>query len=168
MKYLVVLIQLCQIISLAQGFMQTQSFKQRPSVYPLSSSPSTTEDSIPVYTPNTEAIQKATEILTRYDQLQVQYMKENPIGMGGGTAALQFLQTQITPEDREQMRQAVVTLVSEAHQQRARKSSEGRIMLGICAENVDEALLGLKTWVSRIWAGKIILEKRYVRLINLL
>lgn len=95
-------------------------------------------------------------------------MKENPIGMGGGTAALQFLQTQITPEDREQMRQAVVTLVSEAHQQRARNSSEGRIMLGICAENVDEALLGLKTWVSRIWAGKIILEKRYVRLINLL
>lgn len=164
MKYLVVLIQLCQIISLAQGFMQTQSLKQRP----LSSSPSTTEDSIPVYTPNTEAIQKATEILTRYDQLQVQYMKENPIGMGGGTAALQFLQTQITPEDREQMRQAVVTLVSEAHQQRARNSSEGRIMLGICAENVDEALLGLKTWVSRIWAGKIILEKRYVRLINLL
>lgn len=96
------------------------------------------------------AINQATSILKRYDQLQVQYMKENPIGMGGGTAALQFVQTKLTSQDREQMRAAVVTLANEAHRQRSLKSSEGRIMLGICAENVDEALLGLKTWVPTL------------------
>lgn len=96
------------------------------------------------------AINQATSILDRYDQLQMKYMKENPIGMGGGTAALQFLQTVITPQDREEMRNAVITLVNEAHKQRAAKSSEGRVMLGICAENVDEALLGLKTWVPAL------------------
>lgn len=99
---------------------------------------------------NANAINQATSILNRYDQLQMQYMKENPIGMGGGTAALQFLQTVITPQDREQMRNAVVTLVNEAHKQRSVKSSEGRVMLGICAENVDEALMGLKTWVPAL------------------
>jgi hypothetical protein len=99
---------------------------------------------------NANAINQATSILSRYDQLQMQYMKENPIGMGGGTAALQFLQTVITPQDREQMRNAVVTLVNEAHKQRSVKSSEGRVMLGICAENVDEALMGLKTWVPAL------------------
>jgi Domain of unknown function (DUF1824). len=96
------------------------------------------------------AINQATSILNRYDQLQMKYMKENPIGMGGGTAALQFLQTVITLQDREEMRNAVITLVNEAHKQRAAKSSEGRVMLGICAENVDEALLGLKTWVPAL------------------
>ena len=92
-------------------------------------------------------LEDATSILQRYDQLQIRYMKDNPIGMGGGTSALQFVQTQLTSEDLEQMRCAIVTLVNEAHTQRAKNQSEGRIMLGICAENVDEALIGLKTWV---------------------
>lgn len=99
---------------------------------------------------DSDAINQATSILNRYDQLQVQYMKENPIGMGGGTGALIFVQTKLTSQDREQMRAAVVTLANEAHRQRSLKSSEGRIMLGICAENVDEALLGLKTWVPTL------------------
>mmetsp|Transcript_13099 Transcript_13099/g.24622 ORF Transcript_13099/g.24622 Transcript_13099/m.24622 type:complete len:245 (-) Transcript_13099:76-810(-) len=96
------------------------------------------------------AIYQATSILNRYDQLQMAYMKENPRGMGGGTAALQFLQTVITPQDREEMRSAVITLVNEAHKQRSAKGPDGRIKLGICAENVDEALLGLKTWVPAL------------------
>jgi|EP00979_Chaetoceros_neogracilis_P002499 hypothetical protein len=99
---------------------------------------------------NDNAINQATSTLNRYDQLQAQYMKENPIGLGGGTASLQFVQTKISPDDREQMRTAVVTLANEAHRQRALNSAEGRIILGICAENVDEALLGLKTWVPAL------------------
>ena len=96
------------------------------------------------------AITRASSVLSRYDQLQMDYMKQNPIGMGGGTGALQFLQTQISPQDREQMQIAIITLVNEAHKQRAANGSEGRIMLGICAENVDEALIGLKTWVPAL------------------
>lgn len=96
------------------------------------------------------AITRASSVLSRYDQLQMDYMKQNPIGMGGGTGALQFLQTQISPQDREQMQIAIITLVNEAQKQRAANGSEGRIMLGICAENVDEALIGLKTWVPAL------------------
>jgi hypothetical protein len=99
---------------------------------------------------NSNTINQATSILQRFDKQQAQYMKENPIGMGGGTAALQYVQTKLTSQDREQMRAAVVTLANEAHRQRSLQSSEGRIMLGICAENVDEALLGLKTWVPTL------------------
>ncbi len=110
----------------------------------ISSALSSTAVSIEV---DMNPIEEATSVLQRYDQLQIQYINENPIGMGGGTSALQFLQTRLTPEDREKIRCAVVTLVNEAHAQRAKDGSEGRIMLGICAENVDEALIGLKTWV---------------------
>lgn len=116
------------------------------SIRSSSSSSSMAETSQPL----NAAIDQATSILSYYDQQQMKYMKENPIGMGGGTAALQFLQTQLTDQDREQMRNAVITLVQEAHKQREAKSSEGRIMLGICAENVDEALMGLKTWVPAL------------------
>ena len=115
----------------------SQSRSQLSALAPPSTSPESA----------TDEINQATSILQHYDQLQIQYMNENPIGFGGGTAALQFLQTQLTPDDRLQMQNAVITLVNEAHKQRAINGQEGRIMLGICAENVAEALIGLKTWV---------------------
>lgn len=97
-----------------------------------------------------DLIKDSTSILQHYDQLQIDHMNENPVGLGGGTSALQFLQTKLTPEDLEQMRNAVAILVNEAHRQRAKSSEHGRVMLGICAENVDEALIGLKTWVPTL------------------
>lgn len=120
------------------------------------STSSWTKDVNPTNTYSSMSIAQATEILTRYDQRQQQYMKDvAPQGsgggsMGGGTAALQFLQTQITIQDRKDMKQAIYTLTQEAHRQRAVNPREGRIMLGICAQNVQEGLMGLKSWVPAL------------------
>lgn len=97
-----------------------------------------------------DEITKATEILTQYDQRQQQYMKTYPEGMGGGTAALTFLQREITKQDRQIMRDSILTLTREAHRQRALNARDGRIMLGICAQNVNEGLMGLKSWVPAL------------------
>ena len=159
--FLALFLQALCILEICDGFAGYRPKYQRTNVNNIalfsSSSPdkiSSTSGSsgstIDGATVNDNAINQASSILSRYDQLQAQYMKENPIGMGGGTAALQFVQTKLSPHDREQMRAAVVTLANEAHRQRALNSAEGRIILGICAENVDEALLGLKTWVPAL------------------
>ena len=116
----------------------------KPKTSPLASSAVSSEES------TANLIEEKSLVLRHYDQLQMAYMKENPIGLGGGTSALQFLQNHLTSEDRERMRDALATLVNEAHKQRSQDSSTGRIMLGICAENVDEALIGLKTWVPSL------------------
>eukprot|EP00553_Chaetoceros_curvisetus_P004784 CAMPEP_0204622786 /NCGR_PEP_ID=MMETSP0717-20131115/8476_1 /ASSEMBLY_ACC=CAM_ASM_000666 /TAXON_ID=230516 /ORGANISM="Chaetoceros curvisetus" /LENGTH=243 /DNA_ID=CAMNT_0051637629 /DNA_START=23 /DNA_END=751 /DNA_ORIENTATION=- len=97
-----------------------------------------------------DIISSATSTLQHYEDMQLDYVNKSPIGKGGGTAALKFMQTKLAPVDREKIRIAVLTLVDEAHRQRAANSAEGRIILGICAENVDEALLGLKTWVPTL------------------
>jgi len=93
---------------------------------------------------------EATTKLQHYDKLQMKYMKENPVGMGGGTSALNFLKSQLTQDDLEIMRESILTLANASHEDRALDSSKGRIMLGICAENIQEALLGLKTWVTSL------------------
>jgi hypothetical protein len=95
-------------------------------------------------------IAQATDTLTQYDQRQQQYMKKYPEGMGGGTAALNFLQKELTKEDRQIMRDAILTLTNEAHRQRSLNARDGRIMLGICAQNVNEGLMGLKSWVPAL------------------
>lgn len=64
--------------------------------------------------------------------------------------AYTFLQTQITSSDREIMKESIRTLIQEAHRQRAKDVRHGRIKLGICAENVQEGLMGLKSWVSAL------------------
>ena len=98
--------------------------------------------------PSTSDILNATLTLQRYDTLQQNYISINPIGMGGGTSALHFLQQELKEGDLLAMKDALTTLTQMAHSERADDSAKGRIMLGICAENVAEALLGLKTWVS--------------------
>lgn len=95
-------------------------------------------------------IAAATTTLQHYDNLQLEYSTQNPLGMGGGISSLHFLQNHLSTQDLENIREAVIILVSEAHKQRSKNSADGRIMLGICAENVDEALLGLKTWVPAL------------------
>lgn len=92
----------------------------------------------------------ATLTLQRYDALQQNYIAKNPIGMGGGTSALHFLQQELKEDDRLAIKDALTILSHMAHAERASDSSKGRIILGICAENVPEALLGLKTWVSAL------------------
>ena len=93
---------------------------------------------------------------------------------GAGTFALQFIQTQLSKKkDYEHLRNAILILTNEAHRQREQSviatisnsnntnnsnnsntitedKQNGRIMLGICAENVQEGLMGLKTWVDAL------------------
>jgi len=101
--------------------------------------------------PPTMSISEATQILTDFDAKQQAFMKDDGmVGMGGGTSAFTFLTTAVTRADRQQLQQAVSTLVQRAHEDRASDSSKGRIMLGICASNAAEALGGLKSWVSTL------------------
>ncbi|KAL3911372.1 MAG: hypothetical protein SGARI_001679, partial [Bacillariaceae sp.] len=45
---------------------------------------------------------------------------------------------------------AVLTLNNEATQERAQDAATGRCMLGICAENVEQGIATLKSWVSAL------------------
>ena len=97
------------------------------------------------------SISEATQILRDFDAKQQAFMKDDGMeGMGGGTSAFKFLTSAVTKEDRLQVQQAVCTLVQQAHVDRSKDSSRGRIMLGICASNAPEALGGLKSWVSTL------------------
>ena len=97
------------------------------------------------------SISEATQVLKDFDARQQSFMKEDGMeGMGGGTSAFKFLTSAVTKEDRQQVQQAVTTLVQQAHRDRSQDSSRGRIMLGICASNAPEALGGLKSWVSTL------------------
>ena len=96
---------------------------------------------------------EATNVLSRFDTLQQQFIKsDGSQGMGGGTSALNFVKTQLSPNDKQSLRNAIVILTNEAHKQRSTSLNQqyGRIMLGICAENVQEGLMGLKTWVNAL------------------
>jgi len=97
-----------------------------------------------------DTVQKATETLEHYDILQQKFMKENPVGRGSGTSALTFLQHHLSYNDRLRMMESITKLVHLANGQRSADQSKGRILLGICAENVDEALLGIKSWVTSL------------------
>jgi len=117
----------------------------------MASSPS--EQSEELQTSNEEpmTISEATQILADFDARQQAFMQEDGmVGMGGGTSAFTFLTTGITKEDRQQLTHAVSILVQQAHADRAKDSSKGRIMLGICASNAPEALGGLKSWVTTL------------------
>ena len=101
--------------------------------------------------PKAMSIADATGILRKFDADQQAFMQSDGMqGMGGGTSALSYVQTALTPSDRQQIRNAVIALINQAHMERDRDSSKGRIMLGICAENAPEALGGLKSWVSTL------------------
>lgn len=96
---------------------------------------------------------QATNVLARFDALQQQFIKsDGSQGMGGGTSALTFVKTQLSPNDIQSLRNAILILTNEAHKQRSTSLNQqyGRIMLGICAENVQEGLMGLKTWVNAL------------------
>ena len=115
----------------------------------MAASPS--EEAHPTKANGPMSIADATQILTDFDARQQAFMQEDGMaGMGGGTSAFKFITTAITKEDRQQVKQAVSTLVQQAHADRAEDSSKGRIMLGICASNAPEALGGLKSWVTTL------------------
>ena len=101
----------------------------------------------------TPTIEEATKTLSTFDMNQLQFIqKDGSKGMGGGTSALAYIQTQLTSQDRQPLRDAILALTHEAHSQRATSQNQqyGRIMLGICAENVSEGLMGLKSWVEAL------------------
>mmetsp|Transcript_16397 Transcript_16397/g.20039 ORF Transcript_16397/g.20039 Transcript_16397/m.20039 type:complete len:280 (+) Transcript_16397:43-882(+) len=96
-------------------------------------------------------ITEATETLSQFDKLQLSFIKsDGNKGLGGGTSALTFIQTQLSKEEKQKIRSAAITLVHRAHEERSQNQAYGRIMLGICAENVTEGLMGLKTWVDAL------------------
>ena len=132
---------------LSPSFATLATQRQRHRVYQASTSSSSTNNSNSNISSESNVL-NATLTLQHYDTLQQNYIAQNPVGKGGGTSALTFVQTQLTPQDRQNLQQALITLCTVAHDERKLDSSKGRIMLGICAENVPEALLGLKTWVT--------------------
>eukprot|EP00555_Chaetoceros_dichaeta_P014140 CAMPEP_0198254630 /NCGR_PEP_ID=MMETSP1447-20131203/4900_1 /TAXON_ID=420782 /ORGANISM="Chaetoceros dichaeta, Strain CCMP1751" /LENGTH=164 /DNA_ID=CAMNT_0043940741 /DNA_START=193 /DNA_END=684 /DNA_ORIENTATION=- len=117
---------------------------------PSAQSPPPPPPQSPPSLPSIESLNKATTTLQNYDQRQQTYMALNPIGLGGGTAALNFLRTELTPTDRQIIKDSLAILVAIADHERSVNSAKGRIMLGFCAENVPEALLGLKTWIPSL------------------
>lgn len=107
-----------------------------------SSTQSTTETSTEIAT--------ATQILQKYDTSQQQFIaSDGSQGMGGGFSAFNHI-CSLDGSTRESLQKAVKTLVNEAHKERELDSSQGRIMLGICASNAPEALAGLKSYVTSL------------------
>ena len=104
-------------------------------------------ESIPV---SEDDIVSATETLMKFDAAQTAYYRENSDKFSMGTSSLMFLRNMIKSEDKVAIRDAVIKLVKAADCERAEDSSMGRVMLGICAENVNEALAGLKLWVGSL------------------
>mmetsp|Transcript_37549 Transcript_37549/g.54992 ORF Transcript_37549/g.54992 Transcript_37549/m.54992 type:complete len:274 (+) Transcript_37549:54-875(+) len=99
---------------------------------------------------NTDAeVAEATSILANFDTLQQKFIQTENQGWGGGTSALHFLQN-LTPDQREEMKKAVLTLTQRANYERSFDSSHGRIMMGFCCANAYEALAGLKSWVPAL------------------
>lgn len=108
-----------------------------------------------LYTQSTKAsttneIATATQILQSYDASQQQFIaSDGNQGMGGGLSAYNHI-CSLDTSTRESLKKAVITLVNEAHKERELDSSQGRIMLGICASNAPEALTGLKSYVTTL------------------
>lgn len=103
--------------------------------------------------PQTETpaeIASATKVLQSFDASQQQFIaSDGDQGMGGGLSAYNHI-CSLDKTARETLQKAVVTLVNQAHRERDEDSSQGRIMLGICASNAPEALAGLKSYVTSL------------------
>lgn len=97
-----------------------------------------------------DAIFDATLTLSGYDQSQQTFIQaDGSQGMGGGLSALNHILS-LDGATRTSLQDAVRTLTSQAHSERALDSAKGRIMLGFCASNAPEALTGLKSWVANL------------------
>jgi hypothetical protein len=95
-------------------------------------------------------IAAATQTLQTYDTSQQQFIaSDGNQGMGGGLSAYNHI-CSLDKSSRESLQKAVITLVNQAHKERDVDSSQGRIMLGICASNAPEALGGLKSYVTSL------------------
>ncbi len=146
--------QAVQIIKKVQTFSRSDS-----RLYTVNSDSSSKDD-------ENLTLDEATQILSNYDSLQQKFIQQNKstntntITMG--TLSTSFIQTQLSTPYKQTLRSALLTLTNEAHKQRQRSSNSqnkyGRIMLGICAENVPEGLLGLKTWVQNLSLPKGLLH----------
>lgn len=95
---------------------------------------------------------EATKILASYNVDQEIFAKnDGNRGMGGGISHSLFWDS-LSPNDIDSARQAVITLAQDAARERDDVVNDnlgaGRIMLGICAPNIGEALGALKTWVN--------------------
>mmetsp|Transcript_14214 Transcript_14214/g.20305 ORF Transcript_14214/g.20305 Transcript_14214/m.20305 type:complete len:259 (+) Transcript_14214:88-864(+) len=160
---LVVISNLCKISSSYQSYsLKVQSKIGRNNISTLKQTrvhlQLSSSDLEPIDTSSSSDIQSATKQLRDYDLRQQQYMKKYPSGMGGGSAALTFNLEHLTSEDRCIIKDAVSTLTQEANSQRLNNPTKGRVMLGICAENVQEGLMGLKSWVGALKLPKGLLH----------
>lgn len=137
-KYLGVLLLPCLMVN---SFAPSPKFN--PQNHALSSSTQSTTETSP-------EIATATQILQTYDTSQQQFIaSDGNQGMGGGLSAYNHISS-LDKSTRESLQNAVITLVNQAHKERDVDSSQGRIMLGICASNAPEALAGLKSYVTSL------------------
>jgi len=95
------------------------------------------------YDQSDSGIQKATNILQSFDRAQAAFAKEENIGMGGGVSASMYAFT-LSDEEIAEIKASVILLANAANNQRASDQRNGRVMLGICAEDCIEALTTLK------------------------
>ncbi|KAL7519951.1 hypothetical protein ACHAWX_004706 [Stephanocyclus meneghinianus] len=103
-----------------------------------------------IETSNDNQIHNATQILQSYDSSQQLFIaSDGNQGMGGGLSAYNHIRS-LDASSRTSLREAILTLVNQAHTERETDSSRGRIMLGICASNAPEALAGLKSYVTSL------------------
>jgi len=87
---------------------------------------------------NVETVQDATQVLEEFDK---HFNKENFSGNA-------------LPEEAEKLRpllpQAIRVLEQAGLEERNQDSTQGRVMLGICASSVDEGIATLKSWVTNL------------------
>lgn len=91
---------------------------------------------------------EATALLEPHTELQNKFaVDDGYVGMGGGTSASRYWSTVPSSELRSATI-AILSLVNRAAYEREVLGENGRVMLGICAENTEEALQTLKHWVT--------------------
>ena len=99
------------------------------------------------------SIKEATNVLKSYDeQLNAFIQSDGNQGLGGGISATKYWKEELSKENYVTLRQALVLLSNVALRERSRNTDEGygRVMLGICASCIEDAIGALKGYVPSL------------------
>jgi len=97
------------------------------------------------------SVGEATDLLRDFDARQAMYMKEKNEGLGGGKSATDFVRS-IDVDEKLKLRECVKVIAQQASMERDLQplGGNGRIMLGICGDSVQDSIACLKNWVSNL------------------
>ena len=99
------------------------------------------------------SIEEATKILRTYDKELNEYIQlDGNQGLGGGISATKYWKEEINNEYVKEIREALIVLSNIALRERAMNSAEGygRVMLGITASSIEDAIGALKGYVPSL------------------